>query len=111
MSSKYLFPNPDVNAELNRAFDTSTGHNHDGVSTRAIPYAPVAAGIQGCLASTCTVAVAAIAATDIVLANVIAYATTAYINKIVISAGVGFVAYFSTDTGNATISYGVFKNS
>ena len=107
----YEFETPDQNAMLNQAFNPTSGHNHDGTSTKRIPYSQVVAGTQGFLASTCTVAVASIAATDVVLANVIAYATSAYVTKIAISAGVGFVVTLNQSTGNATISYAVFKNS
>jgi hypothetical protein len=113
MAKGYIFPSNNLNDTLDKAFDTSSGHSHNGTDSRKISTSNitgiVGAGKQGFLATTCTVALAAIAATDVVVANVVAYATTAYVTKVAITAGTGFVVTLNQDAGNATISYLVFN--
>jgi len=109
MTTPYLFDGPNEHGLMKEIFDLSEGHNHDGANSRKVENSTLKAGVQGFLVTTCTVALATIEATDIVLASVIAFATTAYVTKVVISAGVGFVVTVNQDPGNATISYAVFK--
>jgi hypothetical protein len=57
------------------------------------------------------VSLTSIAATDVVVANVVAWATAAYVTSLAITAGTGFIVTLNTDPGNATISYAVFKKN
>lgn len=75
-------------------------------------YAWPVLGQQGMGAVTSVaVTLATIEATDIVLAQVTAYATQSYVQKATITAGTGFVVYCSANPGSATVSYAVFKTN
>jgi len=114
----YDFNTPDQNAMLNSAFNASTGHYHDGTSSRYVPYHVLAAGKQAITSTTTTVgvfdvivALASIEAADVVLAQVIASTTASvYVTRSAITAGVGFSAYTNAAT-IGSISYVVFKST
>lgn len=63
--------------------------------------------------TTCTVALATIEATDVVLAYVSSAATVCYALGTVITAGTGFITTVNTTPGGtgATVSYLVFKKN
>lgn len=111
MSTPYIFDYFDKNGLLAYIFDTVTGHNHDGSNSKKVANSTVSAGLQGTNGSTATIALAAVAATDIIVANVVSYATTAYVTKIDITAGTGFVVTLNQAPGSATVSYAVFKST
>jgi len=64
---------------------------------------------QAVTGATLAVALTWIKAADIVLSQVTSWATVAYISKIVITAGTGFVVSFNTSPGTATFDYTVFR--
>lgn len=70
----------------------------------ALPYT----GKQLCTGATCAVALATIAAGDIVIAQQEASATANYIQYITITAGTGFVVTVNTSPGTSSINWAVF---
>ena len=111
MTCPYNFDYYNQNWLLEKIFDISIGHHHDGTDSRKTDYSTVKAGIQAMTCATQLVSLAAIAATDVVVANVISYATAAYVSKLTITAGTGFLITLNTDSGPASVSYAVFKAS
>lgn len=116
MTTPYKFDWWDQNARFREIFDLTSGHNHDGINSRldaTLAYATLKnAKISFADSTTCTVALSTIAATHVVLAQVTDYASTAYVTKIVITPGTGFIATVDTDPGaNASLSYSVLNAS
>ena len=101
----------DKNQLLEEILDITTGHSHDGTDSRKTAYSTVKAGIQAMTCATQLVSLTTIAAADIVLANIISYATAAYVAKLTITASTGFLITLNTDSGPASVSYAVFKAS
>ena len=87
-----------------------TGLYLDGLDHlhRGIVYSAQAQAVTG---ATLAVAWAGILATDIVLTQMTTYATIAYIAKVVITAGTGFVATLSTAPGTATFDYAILRTA
>jgi|WetSurMetagenome_2_1015567.scaffolds.fasta_scaffold367501_2 hypothetical protein len=109
MGQPWEFKTANKNQILADAFDTSSGHRHDGTDSRVTKYYTKAVGTQSTTVASASVTLASIAATDIVVATPIYCGTAAYITTIAITASTGFLATFNTTPGNATISYAVFS--
>jgi len=104
----------DKNQLMEEIFDTTTGHHHDGTDSRKNPYNTVVAGLASIVNNTVTfsVAVASIAASDIVVTSMQNIgATVAYVSKAIITAGTGFVITMNTACTGASVAYAVFKAS
>ena len=116
MAAKWSWDWWNRNALFTEIFDTTTGHHHDGTDSRqsaTLSYVTLLAGRQLFADSTtCTVALATIAAADDVIAQVTSFATSCYVTKIAITAVTGFIATVNTDPGaDASLSYVVHRST
>ena len=100
--------------DIEDAFNTSSGHDHDGTNSKRTAYDTVIAGISSQDAGTTTsiaISAANVGATDAALAQCISTSTAGYVTQCAVAAGVGLIVRFSAAVGLATVSYCVFKAS
>ena len=96
------------------SFDTSTGHDHDGTDSKLLAYQTYKAGIasgNSATGATLDIAVAAMRATDAILASLIASGTTAYVQTVAQISTASFRVTMNTACGLCTVSYAVIRST
>ena len=97
------------------ALDVTTGHDHDGTDSKLIPYMTYKAGYQSDTNATIdaviTIPVAAMRASDVVLANVVYYETVSYIITTAMASTAAITVTMNTNCGKVTIAYAVLRAS
>jgi hypothetical protein len=79
-----------------------------GDKDTVLDYLAPITGRQACTGATCAIAIASIAATDVVVVQQQTAATASYIQDVTVTAGTGIVVNLNTSPGTSTIHYAVF---
>jgi len=96
------------------SFDTTSGHDHDGTDSKLLAYQTYKAGIasgDAATGATLNIAVAAMRATDAILASLVYSATTAYIQTVAMISTASFRVTMHAACGPCTISYAVLRST
>lgn len=113
--SNFNFDRRDKQTLYEEIFDITTGHHHDGTDSRLTALQTYAAGYQSDTNATIdaviTIPVAAMRASDVVLANVVHYETASYIITTAMASTAAITVTMNTNCGKVTIAYAVLRAS